>query len=165
MTVGRIFTKKYISLYLYLGLLFENRENSGLTPGQNDDPVTRTWKMTQTTHLPGDPMTQFHVCCLCCCCCCFYAMMLSRVLPSHPWFQPEVQPTKLGNERHHGIWVKHRRQYNKLGHNSNNKHLLRPVYRSTCVSRMHLQLRTGVFCWCKVLLPACPCWRQPAHSD
>jgi len=41
MTVGRIFTKKYISLYLYLGLFFENRENSGLTPGQNDDPVTR----------------------------------------------------------------------------------------------------------------------------
>ena len=43
--------------------------------------------------------------------------------------------------------------------------VLRPVYRSTCVSRMHLQLRTGVFCWCKVLLPTCPCWRQPAHSD
>jgi len=32
-----------------------------------------------------------------------------------------------------------------------------PLYRSTCVSR-HLQLRTGKFCWCKVLLPACPCW-------
>jgi len=41
MTVGRIFTK-YISLYPYLGLFFENRKNSGLTPGQNDDPVTRT---------------------------------------------------------------------------------------------------------------------------
>jgi len=27
----------------------------------NDDPVTRTWKMTQMTHWPGDPMTQFHV--------------------------------------------------------------------------------------------------------
>jgi len=40
MTVGRIFTE-YISLYLYLGF-FKNRENSGLTPGQNDDPVTRT---------------------------------------------------------------------------------------------------------------------------
>ena len=26
-----------------------------------DDPVTRTWKMTQMTHWPGDPMTQFHV--------------------------------------------------------------------------------------------------------
>jgi len=37
-------------------------------------------------------------------------------------------------------------------------------YRSTCVSR-HLQLRTGGFCWCKVLPPACPCWWQPAHSD
>ena len=36
MTVGRIFTK---NIYLYLGLFFENRKNSGLTPGQNDDPV------------------------------------------------------------------------------------------------------------------------------
>ena len=37
----------------------------GLTPGQNDDPVTRKWKMTQMTHWPavGDPMTQFHVWC------------------------------------------------------------------------------------------------------
>jgi len=41
MTVGRIFTKKYISLYRYLELIFENWKNSGLTPGQNDDPVTR----------------------------------------------------------------------------------------------------------------------------
>jgi len=38
------------------------------------------------------------------------------------------------------------------------------AYRSICVGR-HLQLRTGGFCWCKVLLPTCPCWRQPAHSD
>ena len=30
--------------------------------------------------------------------------------------------------------------------------ILRPLYRSTCVSR-HLQLRTRGFCWCKVLLP------------
>ena len=31
--------------------------------------------------------------------------------------------------------------------------VLRPLYRSVCVSR-HLQLRTGRgFCWCKVLLP------------
>ena len=35
--------------------------------------------------------------------------------------------------------------------------------RFVCISR-HLQLRTG-FCGCNVLLPACPCWRQPAHSD
>ena len=47
---------------LHFGHFFENRKNSGLTPGQNDDPVTRTWKMTQMTHWPGDPMTQFHVC-------------------------------------------------------------------------------------------------------
>ena len=41
MTVGRIFTK---NIYLYILILgfFENRKNSGLTPGQNDDPVTRT---------------------------------------------------------------------------------------------------------------------------
>jgi len=30
--------------------------------------------------------------------------------------------------------------------------ILRTIYRLTCVSR-HLQLRTGGFCWCKVLLP------------
>jgi len=58
MTVGWIFTK-YISLpnyrvlelknkgrallrVLHFGHFFENRKNSGLTPGQNDDPVTRT---------------------------------------------------------------------------------------------------------------------------
>ena len=35
------FSQKYISLYLYLGLFFENRKNSCLTPGQNNDPVTR----------------------------------------------------------------------------------------------------------------------------
>ena len=40
---------------------FENRKNSGLTPGQNDDPVTRAWKMTQMTHWLGDLMTQYHV--------------------------------------------------------------------------------------------------------
>ena len=42
MTVGRIFTKK---IYIFISLsraFFENRKkNSGLTPGQNDDPVTR----------------------------------------------------------------------------------------------------------------------------
>jgi len=42
MTDGRIFTKIYISVYLYLGLFFKNQKNSGLTPGQNDDPVNRT---------------------------------------------------------------------------------------------------------------------------
>ena len=42
--------------------------------------------------------------------------------------------------------------------------VLQPLYTSTCVSR-HLQLRTGGFCWCNVLQPACPCWWQPAHSD
>ena len=46
---------------LHFGHFFENRKNSALTPSQNDDPVTRTWKMIQMTHWPGDPMTQFHV--------------------------------------------------------------------------------------------------------
>ena len=40
--------------------------------------------------------------------------------------------------------------------------VLQPLYRSTCVS-WHLQLRTGGFRWCKVLLPTCPCWWQRAH--
>jgi len=42
--------------------------------------------------------------------------------------------------------------------------ILRPYYRSTCVS-WHLQVKIGGFCWCKVRMPACPCRRQPAHLD
>jgi len=42
--------------------------------------------------------------------------------------------------------------------------VLQPVYRSACISQ-HLQLRTGGFCWCKVLLPSCPCCWQPVLSD
>jgi len=45
----------------HFGHFFENRKKSGLTPGRNDDSVTRTWKMTQVTRWPGDPMTQLHV--------------------------------------------------------------------------------------------------------
>jgi len=41
--------------------------------------------------------------------------------------------------------------------------ILQPLYRKTCINR-HLQLRTGGFCWSKVLLPACPCWWQLVHS-
>jgi len=37
------------------------------------------------------------------------------------------------------------------------------LYGSTCVSR-HPQLWNGRFCWSKVLLPACTCWWQLAHS-
>ena len=49
--------------------------------------------------------------------------------------------------------------------NHNNNHRFTAIiYWSTCVSR-HLQLRAGGFCWCKVILPACPCWWQPGHSD
>ena len=36
------------------------------------------------------------------------------------------------------------------------------VYSSTYISR-HLQLRSGLFCWCKVFLPACRCCRQTTH--
>ena len=42
-------------------------------------------------------------------------------------------------------------------------HFLYLLYRSTCISH-HLQLRTGRFCWCKLLLPSCPCWRQPGSK-
>ena len=41
MTVGRILTKN-IYLYIFTLGFFLNRKNSGLTLGQNDDPVTRT---------------------------------------------------------------------------------------------------------------------------
>jgi len=37
MTVGRIFTKIYIFISLFWAF-FRKPENSGLTPGQNDDP-------------------------------------------------------------------------------------------------------------------------------
>ena len=40
--------------------------------------------------------------------------------------------------------------------NNDNIHCLQPLYRSTYVSS-HLQLRTGGFCWWKVLLTTCPC--------
>ena len=38
------------------------------------------------------------------------------------------------------------------------------LYRSTCIS-WHLQLRTGWFCWCKILLLVCIYWWQAAHSE
>jgi len=40
MTVARIFTKIYIFISLSWAF-FENWKNSGLTLGQNDDPVTQ----------------------------------------------------------------------------------------------------------------------------
>jgi len=42
--------------------------------------------------------------------------------------------------------------------------LLWQLYRSSCFSQHH-QLRTGGFCWCRLLLPACPCWQHPVHLD
>jgi len=44
--------------------------------------------------------------------------------------------------------------------NQTNCPFVRPLYRSSCVSR-HLQVRTGGFCWCIVLLPTCHCWHVP----
>ena len=38
---------------LHFGHFFENRKNSGLTPGQNDDPVTRTRRD------PNDPLARW----------------------------------------------------------------------------------------------------------
>ena len=53
---------KNIYLHIFtLGFFPKTGKKSGFTPGQNDDPVTRTWKMTQMTHWPDDPVTQFHV--------------------------------------------------------------------------------------------------------
>jgi len=40
---------------LHFGHFFENRKNSGLTPGENDDPDVKDD--------PNDPLTQFHVWC------------------------------------------------------------------------------------------------------
>jgi len=40
--------------------------------------------------------------------------------------------------------------------------VLRPLYRTICISQ-HPQFIIGGFCWSKVLLPACPWWRQLAH--
>ena len=37
---------------LHFGHFFENRKNSGLTPGQNDDLVTRTWPKWPTDPVP-----------------------------------------------------------------------------------------------------------------
>jgi len=33
------------------------------------------------------------------------------------------------------------------------------------IVRRHHQSRTRGFCWSKILLPACPCWRQLAYWD
>jgi len=47
----------------------------------------------------------------------------------------------------------HSSEVSKYNNNTTVTFLL-PLYRSACVSQ-HLWLRTAVFCWCKVLLPAC----------
>jgi len=44
---------------LHFGHFFENRKNSGLTPGQNDDPVTRWPGRERWPKWPIDPVTQW----------------------------------------------------------------------------------------------------------
>ena len=48
-------------------------------------------------------------------------------------------------------------------HWRHNTTVIWPLYRTTCIG-WHPELRTGGFCCSKVLLPACPCWQQLAHS-
>ena len=50
------FHKKYISLYFYIGLLSKTGKNSGLTPSQNDDPVTSDPDIKDD---PNDPLTRW----------------------------------------------------------------------------------------------------------
>ena len=57
---------------------------------------------------------------------------------------------------HQQIWPS---SYDKTLTSTTTTTILRPLYRTTYISR-HPQLRTGGFCWSKVLLPTCPCWRQ-----
>jgi len=48
---------------LHFGHLFSKTGKTRVSHRvKNDNPVTRTWKMTQMTDWPGDAMTQFHVC-------------------------------------------------------------------------------------------------------
>ena len=66
MTVGQISTKIYIIISLSWAFFSKTGKTRVSYTGSNwwlADPVTRTWKMTQMTHWPGDPMTQFHVWC------------------------------------------------------------------------------------------------------
>jgi len=53
------FPQKYISLYLYLGLFFENRKNSGLILGQIDDSLTRWPGRERWPKWLIDPVTQW----------------------------------------------------------------------------------------------------------
>jgi len=42
--------------------------------------------------------------------------------------------------------------------------ILQPLHRLTC-ERWQPKLRNEGFCWSKVLLPACPWWRQLVHLN
>jgi len=54
----------------------------------------------------------------------------------------------------HGPTKKSQLSQHMYHHNNNKTTVLWPLHRSTCIS-WQLQLRTGGFCRCKVLLPAC----------
>ena len=47
------FSQKNIYLYIFIFGFFENRKNSGLTPGQNDDPDVKDDPLTRW---PNDPV-------------------------------------------------------------------------------------------------------------
>ena len=47
------------STFCILGIFVENRKNSGLAPGQNDDPVTRLPGRERRPKWPIDPVTQW----------------------------------------------------------------------------------------------------------
>ena len=58
MTVGRIFTKIYIFISLSWAF-FSKIGNTRVSPGQNDDPVTRWPGRERWPERPTDPVTQW----------------------------------------------------------------------------------------------------------
>jgi len=78
------------------------------------------------------------------CCYCYYNVQMLFKLPLCPVLRPPC-------------WAQ--RQL------TTNITVLQPLHRTTCISRHSQSLRTDGFCWDKVLLPTCPCWRQLAHLD
>jgi len=102
--------------------------------------------------------------------CCWQSVIV--VVYSKDWLCCVIEQWRDGITSGHptGRWVitlhgrLHHSKHQQVPYTTTNTIFLRPLYMSACISQ-HLLLRTGGFCWCKVLLPACPCWRQPVHSD
>ena len=77
--------------------------------------------------------------------------------------QFKMQITQKDNIQLNSKWISQvNTSWTPSVNNNTTTTILWPSYRSTCVS-WHLELRTRGFCWYKILLPACPCRRQPAH--